>query len=198
MKIYFHLNVESFSNCYLVVNEKTKEALIIDPCKISKEIIDQIENDHYKLSGVLITHKHQSHTAGLATLKKIYDFNIYAADAEVCGEKNLLKGDGDIKVAGLTVSYYSLPGHTADSIVYKIGNAVFTGDVISAGKIGSSSCSYTHSRLCSGIKSKLFTMAESNLVFPGHGPLTSIGAEKLYNTEVGEKLPGNEPDSAGV
>lgn len=187
MKIYLHLDIETFSNCYLVVNENSMEAVIIDPCKVSNEIISQLENGPYTLKGILVTHNHSSHTSGISTLKKIYDVQVFAADAEVCGEENLLKGDGEIKIAGLVISHYSVPGHSSDSIVYKIGNALFTGDVISAGKIGSSSCNYTHTRLCSGIKSKIFTMSNANLIFPGHGPLTSVGAEKLFNTEVGVK-----------
>ena len=48
MKIYFHLNVDFFSNSYIIVNEKTNEALLIDPGKITKEMINQLEDNHYK------------------------------------------------------------------------------------------------------------------------------------------------------
>ena len=57
MKIYHHLDFAKLTNCYLVVNEITKEALIIDPCKISNALIAQIEQDKYNLVAVLITHK---------------------------------------------------------------------------------------------------------------------------------------------
>ena len=70
MKVYFHLNIEGFSNCYVVVNEKSKESIIIDPGKITKELISQIEEQHLKLVAVLITHNHSSHIHGLKTLKK--------------------------------------------------------------------------------------------------------------------------------
>ena len=53
MKVYFHLNIEGFSNCYVVVNEKSKEAIIIDPGKITKELISQIEEQHLKLHSLL-------------------------------------------------------------------------------------------------------------------------------------------------
>ena len=55
MKIYFHLNIESFSNCYSVVNEKTSEAVIIDPGKITKEMINQLEDNNYRPVAVLVT-----------------------------------------------------------------------------------------------------------------------------------------------
>ena len=60
MKVYFHFNIDGFSNCYVVTNEKTMEALIIDPGKITKEILEQIENGPFDLTAVLITHKHKS------------------------------------------------------------------------------------------------------------------------------------------
>lgn len=184
MKIYLHLDFEKLTNCYLVVNEETKQALIIDPCKISNTLISQIEAGGYDLMAVLITHKHENHYRGLKTLKKIYDFSVYAADNELSTDKNILKGEGIKNIAGLDIEYFSLPGHTADSIVYKIGSAVFCGDVIFAGKIGSSSCAFTKKYLSNGIKSKLFTLPDDTIILPGHGPMTSVGAEKQFNLDL--------------
>ncbi len=184
MKLYSYTDTDSFTNTYLVVNEKEKKSLLIDPSKITTEIINQIENNKLELSGVLITHNHHSHVSGLATLKKIYDTKVYAADPEISGSENLLQGDSSFELAGLKIDYYSVPGHTADSLIYKINNILFTGDVLYTGRIGSSSCTYTKMRLCSGIKSKIFAMPDTTTIMPGHGPLTSIGAEKLFNTEV--------------
>lgn len=187
MKIYFHMNTDSFTNTYLVVNEESRKALIIDPSKMTKEIIDQLEDGKYELSGVLITHNHKSHTSGLPALKKIYNAPVYAADSEISADSTFLSGDGKMNVADLEVEYYSVPFHTVDSIVYKIQNVLFTGDVIYAGRIGSSSCNYTAKRLCASIQSKLFTMPDSTVIMPGHGPLSSIGAEKLFNTELEDR-----------
>ncbi len=184
MKIYNHTNIESFTNTYLVVNEDARKALIIDPSKISTEMINQIEDNQLELTGVLITHNHKSHVSGLTTLKKIYDIKVYAADPEIAENDSVLQGEGTIEIAGLPIEYYSLPGHTADSLVFKIGAVLFTGDVLYAGRIGSSSCTYTKIRLCSLIKSKIYSMPDTTTIMPGHGPLTSVGAEKLFNTEV--------------
>lgn len=195
MKIYFHLNTETFTNSYLVVNEKTNEALVVDPNKITTKMINQIEYGNYTLKAALITHKHERHIAGLSTLKKIYDIEVFAADPEISGEENILNGDGRITVCGLEVSYFSLPGHSSDSLIYEIGNEVFTGDVISAGLIGESSCNYNHTRLVNGIREKIFSMPDSNLIFPGHGPLSSVGAEKMFNVELGEKRNWEQPNA---
>ena len=82
------------------------------------------------------------------------------------------------------MEYFSLPGHSADSIVYKIENVLFTGDVIFASTIGSSSCAYTKKYLSNGIKSKIFSLPDEMIIMPGHGPMTSIGAEKQFNLDI--------------
>ncbi len=185
MKVYFHLNLEGFSNCYVIVNENTREAIIIDPGYITQEIISHIENGGYKLTGVLITHNHGSHVQGLVTLRKIYEPVVYAADWEVAGSETvLLKGDGSIQVAGLTVEYMSLPGHTADSMIYKIGQVIFTGDVLSAGMMGSTNSKFSEQILISNIKAKILSQQEDTVLMPGHGPPSTVGAEKLFNIAI--------------
>lgn len=182
MKIYFHLSIEGFSNCYLVTNPITKEAIIIDPGTITHEIINQIEEQYYTLVGILVTHHHKSHTRGIPTLRKIYNPKIYAADYEVAGSStNVLKGDGTIKVAGLTVNYMSIPGHTPDSLCFKIGKVIFTGDALTAGMIGDTSNSYAEKNLINNIETKILSQNDDLVIMPGHGPPSSIGAEKQFN-----------------
>ena len=185
MKIYFHLNLGGFSNCYVVANETIREAVIIDPGQITEEIIDKIESGSYKLTGVFITHNHGSHVHGLRTLRKIYTPKIYAADWEVAGsDTNVITGDGKVHIAGLTVRYMALPGHTADSMVYKIGNVLFTGDTLSAGKIGTTNSSYSDFILRNNIERKIFSEQDSTVLMPGHGPPTCVGGEKRFNLDM--------------
>lgn len=186
MKIYFHLNLEGYSNCYIIANPELKEAIIVDPGKITKEIIQNIENEQYNLVAVLITHNHGSHTDGLQTLRKIYTPKIYAADSQAAEEDTIvLKGDGVFKVAGFTVGYLAVPGHSSDSMAYKIGNVLFTGDTITAGKIGSTNNTYAKHTLIANVETKILSQQEYITLLPGHGPPTSIEAEKLFNQSLG-------------
>ncbi len=185
MKVYFHMNLESFSNCYFVVNEVTNQAVIIDPGKINEEIIRQIEDNDLNLCAALITHNHKGHTKGLTTLKKIYDISVYAADVNIAdSQSSVIRGDGEFQVAGMNVSYYSIPGHSSDSMVFKIGNILFTGDTLHAGVFASTNNSYAKKTLKNGIKTKLFSHKDDTIVMPGHGPMSSIGAEKAFNIDL--------------
>ena len=104
MKIYFHLNEGGFSNCYLVVDEVSNQAIIIDPGKITKEIIARIEDNHLNLAAVLITHNHGSHADGLRTLRKIYSPKVFAADwAVAANDTTVIPGDGTTEIEGIQV-----------------------------------------------------------------------------------------------
>ena len=181
MKVYFHLNVGGFSNCYIVVNEAKKKAIIVDPGLVTEEIISQLEDNNLQLEAVLITHNHGSHVHGLKTLRKIYSPKILAADWEVAGnETTVLTGDGKVYVADLVVRFMTVPGHTADSVVYCIEDIMFTGDVLSAGAIGSTNSSYSEYILKSNIEQKIFSQQDGIVLMPGHGPPTTLGAAKAF------------------
>lgn len=185
MKIYIHLNLSGFSNCYVVVNEKYKEAVIIDPGEVTEEIISQLEDNDLKLTAVLVTHNHGSHVEGLKTLRKIYTPKIYAADWEIAGEDTtVITGDGKIKAAKMTIKYMAIPGHTSDSVVYQIGNVIFSGDVIFAGSMGSTNSSYSEFILRTNIETKILSQQPSTILMPGHGPPTTLGAAKKFNTDM--------------
>ena len=189
MKVYFHLNEGGFSNCYLVVNEISNQAIIIDPGKITKEIIARIEDNHLNLAAVLITHNHGSHADGLKTLRKIYSPKVFAADWTVAAnDTTVITGDGTTQIEGMQVSYLSIPGHTADSVVYSIGSILFTGDGLLSGEIGKTNSSYSEYILRSNIEHKIFSQLDSTILMPGHGPPTTLGAAKaIYNQNLPQK-----------
>ena len=189
MKIYFHINEGGFSNCYLVVNEISNQAIIIDPGKITKEIIARIEDNHLNLAAVLITHNHGSHADGLKTLRKIYSPKVFAADWTVAAnDTTVITGDGSTQIEGMQVSYLTIPGHTSDSVVYKIGSILFTGDVLLSGEIGKTNSSYSEYILRSNIEHKIFSQLDSTILMPGHGPPTTLGAAKaIYNQNLPQK-----------
>jgi len=185
MKVYFNLSLEGFSNCYVVTNPAEKAAIIIDPGTVTKEILLQIEREQLNLEAVLITHNHESHLKGLETLRKIYTPKIYAADYEVADrETQILKDDGILRIGGLQVGYMSVPGHTPDSMVFKIGKVLFTGDALTASTLGSTTNTYAERMLLAAVHNKILSQHDDTVIMPGHGPPSSVAAEKKFNTSV--------------
>ena len=188
MKVYFHPNENDGSNTYLILNLKTKEAIIIDPCKITKRIIENIEKDNYTLSAILITHNREGTEEGISTLRTIYNPKIYSADSDLGGKNaKILQGDGLIKIASFNVSYFAIAGHSPDSIAFKIEKAIFSGDALLAGVIGKTTNPYSRKLLLTNIQTKILIHADDTFIFPCHGPLTTIASEKKFNLEFGTR-----------
>ena len=92
-------------------------------------------------------------------------------------------GDGKIRVAKMNVRYMTIPGHTADSVVYGIGNIFFTGDVLFAGSMGSTNSSYSEFILRTNIENNIFSQQDGVILMPGHGPPTTLEAARMFLME---------------
>ncbi|HTX74130.1 MAG TPA: MBL fold metallo-hydrolase, partial [Rectinemataceae bacterium] len=120
MKLYQHYSLYGFSNIYLLGNDETHEALVVDPAEMNALMLEHIEHNGYALRAALITHNHVHHIRGLKTLLRIYDAEVYAANSLVGGITCHPVRDGDsLDICGFTVDCYSVPGHSPDSIVYR-------------------------------------------------------------------------------
>lgn len=205
MKVFFQYCSQGFANCYIVGSEFTsradvggeyvggtprelrREAIIIDPGCMDTGILGLIEGNDYQLAGVLITHDHESHVHGLKTLKRVYDVPIYAADPTVCDQRASIVHDGDILSLGpFTVEAYSVPGHSSDSMAYRIDRLLFTGDTLTSGLIGSTQSDYGKSVQSTMIRSKLLSIPGNLVVLPGHGPPSTLEAERRFNAGLEE------------
>ena len=196
MKLFYHYCPSGFSNCYILgtdfpeANEEhtdvkaspPREAIIIDPGIMDSIILNLIEENNYTLKGVLITHDHLHHVQGLTTIKRIYDTEIYGINPAVLEHRTNLVRDGEIiKIGPFRTEVIAIPGHSADSAVYKIGRLLFTGDALSAGLIGNTVSSYAAATQISALRSKLFSMPGDYTVLPGHGPPSTLEAERRFN-----------------
>ncbi|HPD79902.1 MAG TPA: MBL fold metallo-hydrolase [Spirochaetales bacterium] len=194
MKLYFHYSLYGFSNVYLLANDETKEAIIIDPAEFDTNLLNFIEKYNYSITGVLITHNHKHHIQGLKTLIKIYPAKIYASSLIDETIQSIQVNDNDeFFLCGFNIKAFSIPGHSPDSLVYYTNNLLFTGDTIQAGFIGSTLSQYSLTLLKENISEKILNQNDMCIILPGHGPPTTIGVEKLYN--LGFRKKTIKPDS---
>jgi glyoxylase-like metal-dependent hydrolase (beta-lactamase superfamily II) len=196
MKLFIHYCSYGFSNCYLLGagSQETplpgeapppSEAILIDPGGMDEQILGLIEENECKLLGIFITHDHISHVRGLRTLKRIYDADIYAVNHVIREHKTILVRDGDtVSLGNFTVAVISVPGHSSDSAVFKIGSMLFTGDTLSAGLVGRTASSYGAAIQLNALRSKILSLPGDFTVFPGHGPPTSLEIERRYNAGI--------------
>ncbi len=192
------------ANCYIIGCKKLKEALVIDPGGDGEEIADIIERLELSVSMIINTHGHVDHIGANGYIKDMAgaDLAIHESDAEklkdpqlnlsayfssgqvITGpEASVLLTDGEnISCGSLTIEVIHTPGHTEGGICLKVGGLLFTGDTLFAGSVGRTDLpGGSHEELINSINEKILVLEDDLLVYPGHGPSSTLDKEKKGN-----------------
>ncbi|MEI8092778.1 MAG: MBL fold metallo-hydrolase [Spirochaetales bacterium] len=182
MKLVFHYSVENFSNTYVVGPDGGGDAILIDPGVLDVRLLEAIEDNGFSIRWVLITRCQPEHLRGLRTLKKVYDAEIYSRNDRVLDfECQPVKPGSHLPLGTFLVDALCFPELSHDSVVYKIGNWVFCGDLLSAGKPPKTTSAYARANLAIALERRFFTWQDDTLIFPGEGPPSLMRGEKLFN-----------------
>jgi glyoxylase-like metal-dependent hydrolase (beta-lactamase superfamily II) len=93
--------------------------------------------------------------------------------------------DGDVlNLGAITVVVITVPGHSSDSAVFRINQTLLTGDTITAGLLGSTISSYGKTKQMEALRSKILSLPGNFILLPGHGPPSSLDAERQYNAGI--------------
>lgn len=191
-------------NCYIVGDDQTREVLVIDPGGNPRQIVETLTQMRARTRGIVLTHAHFDHVMGIEGVKRGTGAPLYAgenekrllesveAQAQAFGiavppvpvPDHWLKAGDTVEAGKVRLKVLETPGHSPGSIcLYDEQNAVvFVGDVLMRGTIGRTDfpgCSLE--QLLRSIRTQLYSLPDGTTVYPGHGPLTTIGEEKMLN-----------------
>jgi glyoxylase-like metal-dependent hydrolase (beta-lactamase superfamily II) len=192
------------SNCYIVGSESSKRGIIIDPGAEAKLILKTVNDLGLTISLIVVTHMHFDHVGALTPVKEGTGakFALHEAETEAglgvfsrmlssmtggsfsqLPKPDRLLKDGDtIDIDGLHFTVLHTPGHSPGGISLYGHEIVFTGDALfnyGIGRTDFPGCSYD--QLMDSIQNKLMTLPDETIVYPGHGPSTTIGEERRGN-----------------
>ena len=174
---FFH--PKGMTTNYILTDEGTKTALLIDCTDVDLSMIKFLEKGKYSLEGVLITHAHDNHSGGLKKLMRVYSPSIYACLPAVQGMKTIcLYGKESFECSVFHISVLHIPGHSADSLVYVTEGCAFTGDV----RKGGGKTHRNDEMLMNGIREKLLRLPDGTVLYPGHGPVSTVAVEKRFSS----------------
>ena len=140
MKLYYHMSIPYLSNTYLVSAEDRGAALLIDPGTMDVPLLNMVEGNGYYIRSILITRAFESHVNGIKTILRIYEADIYSANHSIDDIPCRVIGHGDqFTLHGLPIEVFGAHAFCRDAVFFKIRNALFTGDVLTAGTPGGSS-----------------------------------------------------------
>ncbi len=192
------------SNCFIVGSKKTKKGIIIDPGADPRNILRTVRDLGLSIVMIVATHNHIDHIGALRPVKDETSaaFAIHEADAKgalpalVGRMMGLMMGsvksppkpdrllrDGDLIEAGdLKLKVLHTPGHTPGGISLLCDKVVFSGDTLFNCGIGRTDMAGgDYGKLMESIATRLMVLPDDTVVYPGHGPETTIGAEKRLN-----------------
>ncbi|SDK55943.1 MBL fold metallo-hydrolase [Natronincola ferrireducens] len=190
------------ANCYILADDKTNEAAVIDPGGDADKIVKILKDNELQLKYIILTHGHGDHIGGLRELKQktnapIYihrddlyllqdknkNFSALMGGPEIEMEADAFLEDGDVlKLGDLTLKTIHTPGHTRGGICIHVDNILLTGDTLFANSIGRTDLDGgNHQQIIQSIKEKLMILQDDTTVLPGHGPASKIGIEKTTN-----------------
>ncbi len=192
-------------NCYIVWDEESLDAAVIDPGGDGEYIITTVNNLGVNPVCIINTHGHVDHVGANADVKAAFPdaqlmiheldlvllrnvLNSFIAPmvgAKESPEPDVLLREGDvITVGSISLVVLHTPGHTPGSVCLysKENRVVFTGDTLFAGSVGRVDLPYSEpEKLIPSIQRKLMVLPDDTLVLPGHGPESTIGRERIAN-----------------
>ncbi len=193
-------------NSYILWRTGRHDALVVDPGFDTRSIRALLDEHGLELAAILNTHGHADHIAGNLVMKQAFpaapliigrneaallsdpEANLSAPFGQplTSPEADRLVADGErLQIAGFPLEVREIPGHSPGSVVFLCDEFdppfVFGGDVLFAGSIGRTDLGGSLPQLLRGIRSKLFPLSDQTIIYPGHGPATTIGAEKRTN-----------------
>lgn len=209
MKLFLHREVGPLAcNCYVVGEESTRRAIVIDPGGDADELAAEIVGQRLSITAIVATHAHFDHIIAAERLRAVTGapFMLHDDDRPLLDwmqesgrlflgvelppppEVDTSAKEGDrITVGEVELQVVHTPGHSPGSISLVAPDGVFSGDTLFAGSIGRTDLPGGDMKaLLNAVRSKLFVLDEGLAVYPGHGPTTTLAAERAHNPFVGD------------
>lgn len=194
------------TNCYVVrAHDRAHEAVVVDPGADAPRILEELAALESTCAAILITHGHWDHLGGVAELAQATGSPVYMADDERLLLEDVnsftppgvelepyspdvaLQGDEVLELAGMSFETLRVPGHSPAHLAYHAEGAVFSGDLLFAGSVGRTDLPGADwDTLVESIRTLADRYPRDTIVYSGHGPETTIGAELDRNPFLAE------------
>ncbi len=173
-------------HAYLVWDEVTREAALFDTGFDAGVIQKVIDENQLQLKHIFITHSHGDHVAALAPLRALHPKVRLHSSSKAAPAEARNRANDFINLGSLRITNRDTPGHAEDGVTYVVGNwpedashVAIVGDAIFAGSMGGARDQLELAR--TKVREQIFSLPSETLICPGHGPLTTVGEEKVNN-----------------
>jgi len=172
------------TNCYVVACAETNEAVVIDPGDDPAKILAQL--DKLSVKWIVFTHAHAGHTGAKEAVKSATQaptaMHLADATAQLKSADRYLGAGDALPFGSFDLRVLFTPGHTPGGLCFIVGNHLFTGDTLLAGNVGRVDLpGSSPQQLLLSLHGQLLALPDNTVVYPGHGPNSTIGTERFGN-----------------
>lgn len=189
------------NNNYLIIDENSKEAALIDCSYYDENILIELKRQNAILKYILLTHGHFDHISGLNNFSENVQVLMHFADKEWIEQVNnylpmlnmpsmkipridkYIDNDDIINLGDLKIKVIHTPGHTQGGVCFYVDGNLFSGDTIFKESVGR--CDLPggdFNQIVKSIEGKIFTLPDNTIIYPGHGKSTTVAWEKVHNS----------------
>ena len=170
-------------NSYVIWDKASREAVFFDTGANATAMLDLVKHEGLKVSFILLTHTHPDHIADLARVKKVTGAEAYVGEKEAFPHATAFTHGKAFQAGSLKIQTRQTSGHAKGGISYFVTGlakpVVVVGDALFAGSMGGGAISYVEALETN--RRNLFSLPDETIVCAGHGPLTTIGEQRLVN-----------------
>ena len=164
--------------------------LFVDPGGDAGEIVQALDERNWTLDAILVTHGHSDHVAGLEGVRERFPVPVYASRHEWKGDGLVDVSDkGSVEIRGVVVQVIHCPGHTPHGVTFAAGGVAAVGDTLFAGSLGGPYQGPAYYGKLLESAAKILSLPDDTVLLPGHGPATTVAAEKVHNAFMAGRTP---------
>jgi glyoxylase-like metal-dependent hydrolase (beta-lactamase superfamily II) len=172
------------ANCYVVACADTSEAVVIDPGDDPQKILGQLPG--LMVQWICFTHAHPGHVGAKDAIKAATGaataMHLADATAQLKSADRYLSAGDRLPFGRFELQVLATPGHSPGGLSFLVGNHLFTGDTLLAGRIGRLDIpGASPQQLAFSLHAQLMALPDNTVVYPGHGPNSTIGTERAQN-----------------
>lgn len=182
------------ANCYIVYAQGKADCVLIDPGDEAGKLLSFLEDRGLVCKGILLTHRHFDHVGAAKPLSETLGCPVYLHEADLVQRAVFPYGsdyhtdtyeEDTVELAGLTFTVLHTPGHCPGCVCLQCEDILFTGDTLFAGGMGRVDFPGSSPRAMRDSLARLAALEENYTVYPGHGPATTLAAERTTNPYMG-------------
>lgn len=170
-----------WTNCYILASRAGGEAAVIDPGDDARAIIDALNQDDLKVRYIINTHAHFDHIEANEDLKKETGAKVASHPKENSQPDISLEEGQLLELEDVKIKVMETPGHSEGSISLLVNDKLFSGDLLFSGSVGRTDLPGGSVDALRNSLRKLASLPDNTVVYPGHGPQTTLKKEKESN-----------------